>query len=297
MNRTIRIGCVAAAVALVCSVPANGQAWIGQVVGHMAAQQQAAAQEAACMNGQPMPADEIAEALAPADALMRTYFTAMHDGSAPRSSFFALDGKARFTALGKSVDRAAIDQLAEPLLGTAPALDAEPLGFVRSGLDATALGQWAVRDAQGRVAGIYTGFFVRKLGEWKLRTLTVEASNEYAGPVEQFCHAPGDVLPHRLATGQRLVEWRGKRLAKAEAKAARLAEAAAKAGDKAAASGRQTADDQAKLAREQVESWAAEVAERRAALEQARDELAAARAEAAAAAERKVRARAALGLT
>ena len=291
MNRTIRVGSVGAMIALACSGPASGQAWIGQMVGNMIAQQQAAAQEAACMNGQPMTADEVAEARAPADALMRAYFSAIHSGSAPRSSFFALDAKARFTALGKSVDRAAIDRLGEPLAGAAPTLDAEPLGFVRSGLDATALGQWAVRDAQGRIAGVYTGFFVRKLGEWKLRTLAFETPAEYAGPAEQFCHAPGDVLPYRLATGERMAAWHEKRLAKAEAKSEQARAKASKASAKAAGS------ETARLAREQADKWAGEVAERRAALEKARAEVESAKADEAAAVERKAQARAALGLS
>lgn len=290
MGKMGRLGAAAAGLAFAVSAPAHGQAWIGQVVGNMMAQQQAAAAKAACMSGAPMAAEEVAEARAPANALMQAYRTATSAGSAPRSSFYALDKKARFAAGGTSVDRTALDEPAEPLAQAGYVLDAEPFGFVRSGLDATALGQWALRDAQGKVAGVYTAYFVRKLGEWKLRTLAFETPAEYAGPVEQFCHAPGDVLPYRLETGERMTAHHAKRLAKAEAKAEK---ARAKASKLEGAGGR---GDAAWQARAEAEKWAAEVAERRAAFETANGELTAARAYEATADDRKAQARVALGL-
>lgn len=288
-SRCLLGGCAGAGLAI--AAPASAQAWIGQVVGNMMAQQAAAAAEAACMGGGAMTASEVDEARAPANALMHAYFVGMAGGGAKRSSFFALDRQTRFTAAGKTADQTAIDAPAEPVAGRGLVLDAAPLTFFRSGMDATAVGEWAVRDAAGAAAGVYTGFFVRKLGEWKLRTLRFDEPAEYDGPVVQYCHAPGDVLPCRLASGERMVAWNEKRLAKAEAKAASAAANAEAAG------GKKLSAEALEAARAQADKWASEVAERRAALDTARTALAAAKADEAAVAASKASARSALGFS
>lgn len=296
MDKRFWIG-AAALTALVCTQPAAGQAWIGQVVGDMMAQQAAAAAEAACMKGTPPKEDERLEALSPSSATMQAYHAAMKSGGA-RSAFYALDKKTAWTHGETSLSQGTIDQGSDSFAAAGLALDAEPVGFVRSGLDATALGQWAVRDANGQVVGVYNAFLVRKLGEWKLRQLTLEDAADYSGPVEQFCHTPGDVLPYRLKDAERRQAFHGNRLEKAQAKLgaeqSRLAGAEAKLAERPDSASR---IQNVERARAKVAKWQGEVTERQNGLDAARTDEQAALADQQMMAERRERARAELGIT
>jgi len=56
------------------AAPAHAQAWIGQMVGEMAAQQAAAMREAECRKGKPADPDDVAASNRRADKLMEAYF-------------------------------------------------------------------------------------------------------------------------------------------------------------------------------------------------------------------------------
>ncbi len=250
--------------------PAQAQAWIGQVVGDMMAQQAAAAAEASCMAGDAPPADEILEAMTPSNQQLQNYFSAMQAGNQPRSAFFAIDKRTAWTHGDVSLDRNSIDQGNDALAAAGNTLDSEPFDFVRSFRDATAYGQWPVRDEAGQIVGVYNAFFVRKLGDWKLRTLTLENSEKYSGPIAQFCHKPGDVLPYRLESSANLMEWHGNRLTKAEAKHAKALEKQAKYEAKLAEKPDSSrAKERLASARAKTEKWAGEIIERKTARDKA----------------------------
>jgi hypothetical protein len=152
-----------------------------------------------CMTGTPMADAKIAEARAPSLAAMQAYFAAAQRGT-PKSAAFRLDKKSKWQGGGASAGQLDIDRQTDPLAVAGHVLEAEPLRFYRGGAGATALGQWAVLDAGGQVAGVYTGFFVRSKKLWKLRELTVAGPEETVEPAAQFCVKPGDVMEHRLTS-------------------------------------------------------------------------------------------------
>jgi hypothetical protein len=212
---------------------AQAQAWIGQIVGNMIAAEAAAQQEHACMTGTAMPENEVAEARGPALALMPRYFEAAKGGGAALSSFYNLDKRSRWTSGGTSAGMADIDRQRDPFAQGGLVLDPVPLGFVRAGDGASALGQWNVRNAMGKAAGTYTALFTRKTGVWRLSALELTPARSYVDPVVQYCHKAGDVLPYRIANARWSREYAEKRVAKAEAKAQRAEASAAAARAKA----------------------------------------------------------------
>ncbi len=248
---------------------AQAQIWIGQIVGNMIAAEAAAQQEHACMTGTAMPESEVAEARGPALALMPRYFEAAKGGGAALSGFYNLDKRSRWTSGGVSAGMAEIDRQADPFAQGGLVFDPTPLGFVRAGDGASALGQWHVRNAAGKAAGTYTALFTRKTGVWRLSMLALTPARAYADPVEQYCHKAGDVLPYRIANARWSREYAEKRVAKAEAKAQRAEASAAAARAKVEKSPRnssaqtalQEAETRAKQLGEQLAARRAELAD------------------------------------
>lgn len=226
---------LAAAAGLLALQPgsAHAQIWIGQIVGEMMAQGQAAAREQACMNGTPQPDKETDEVRQPALSAMTGYFEAAKGGGAPLSSQFHLDKHSRWTNGTVSASVVDIDRQSDPFAHGGLALDTASIGFLRAGDGSSALGQWTVHDASGATMGTYTAVLTRKLGVWRLSTLELTPARTYIDPVVQYCHKPGDVLPYRLTSTASMREWAEKRLAKAEAKAEKAEQAAAAARAKA----------------------------------------------------------------
>jgi hypothetical protein len=228
-GRLAASGAVCLAASLLVAQPVMGQAWIGQMVGDMMAQQQAAAQRHACLMGTPMAAAEVEETRAPTNALMQSYHAAMLAGSAPRSSFWQVDRKARWQFGNEVADRAALDRPAEPFAQAGMVIDSQPGALFRSGLEAHTLAQWQVRDASGQMVGTYTGLFVRNLGTWKIRHLTLTPASEYVEPAAQFCFEPGDVMPYRVRHTDGARSQAERALARAEQRLAQGRERAAAA--------------------------------------------------------------------
>lgn len=198
---------------------ASAQAWIGLMVGQMMAEGQAYQQEIACMSGTPMIDKEVLEARQPAIDTMTGYYAAAQAGK-PLTPSYNLDKRSRWISGDVTAEPMKIDAQRDPFAAPGHALTAEPLGYARAGDGQTVWGQWAVtRD--GARAGTYTGVFTRKDGRWKLRTLTLTPASQYADPVVQFCHKPGDVMPYRLVSTRSSREIFEKRLAKTEAKLAK----------------------------------------------------------------------------
>ncbi len=183
-----------------------------------------------CMSGTALPEREIAEARDPAPAVMQSYFRAAGTGGA-KSAAFHLDENTKWQGVGVTVGSADLDRQPDLLAAPGNVLEAEPLRFYRGGAGTTALGQWAVLDAQGQVAGLYTALFARQRKVWKLRELTVSLAGEEVGPVAQYCRKPGDVMEHRLSSTETWRESAQESLDEAKEKlaAATAAEARAQA--------------------------------------------------------------------
>lgn len=188
---------------------------------------------APCIN---MPASELAEARDPAPGIMQGYFTAASNGG-KKSASFKLNTKAKWSAGRVIAGMADIDRQTDPLAVAGNSLNPDPLRFYRAGTFGTALGQWAVRDAGGDVAGVYTAMFEREKNMWKLRELTVSKADDVVEPIAAYCQKPGDTTGQRLTSTENSVLWAEKQVEKRKAK---LADAIAKA-DAAEAKGSATA--------------------------------------------------------
>jgi len=260
---------------------AHAQAWIGQIVGNMMAQEAAARREEACMNGTAMPENEVAEARVPAVAAMQGYFADAKAGTSFEQRFHA-DKKTLWTSGALRAGAAELGRQRDSTAAGDTLLEATPLGFVRAGDGSSAMGQWMARTAAGAPVATYSATFTRKIGVWRLSTLSQSPARTYVDPVVQYCHKPGDVLPYRLSVTTQLRAAAEKRFAKAEKRAR---EAAARAQAPGA-----PAD-----ARAHAEDLQRELDKRREALDQARAAEASAQADSKAAEEAKTKAIAALG--
>ena len=207
-------------LAAVASEPANAQAWIGEMVGNMIAQEQAAQREAACMGGAAMPDSEIAETRASAFAAMNGYWNAVRSGApADVTPFYRDDRKASWRSGGSALDGVALHKLTDPLAQSGAVFDATPLAYFRSGDGSSVHGQWAVRRADGKLIGTLDAAFSRTAGQWKLSDLTVYSATEYVEPLVQYCHKVGDVLPYRVASTTQARDYLVKRADRLKAKA------------------------------------------------------------------------------
>lgn len=146
------------------SAPAHAQAWIGQVVGDMIAQQQAMALEQACRMGTPMPPEEINETRASALASINGYWAAVRQGTANVTPYFHPDSKSKWIAGGKTLGAAALTRIADPFARDDASLDASPIIYFRAGDGRTVGGQWAVRRADASLIGTYVALFRRAEG-------------------------------------------------------------------------------------------------------------------------------------
>jgi hypothetical protein len=183
-----------------------------------------------CLN---MPEKELAEARDPAPGVMKRYFAAAGGGGA-KSAAFKLNSKTKWTSGATVAGVADLDKAADPLAAVGNSLEPEPLRFYRAGNFSSALGQWAVRDASGGIAGMYTAMFEREKGEWKLRELTVSKADDVVEPVAPYCAKPGDTTQQRVTSAAEFVTWNEKQLAKRRTKLA-AAEATAATAKGAAA--------------------------------------------------------------
>lgn len=213
------LAAVASAAALACSGDAQAQAWIGQVVGQMAAD----GREHQCMMGALESEKETAEARAPAAAAMRRYWTAAHAGDrADVLAAFHPGSKARWRHRGVELKGSGLSAVTDPVARVAAALAPEPAGFVRAGDSGTARGVWLALGADGRPVGSYLAGFRRVAGVWKLASIDVGPPDAAAAPLAPYCHKPGDVAAYRTE----MAEGEARRAAK---KARKEAERAARA--------------------------------------------------------------------
>ncbi len=225
---------------------ASAQAWIGQIVGNMMANAQAAQQEQNCMTGTPMPDSEIAETRATAQASITGYWQAVQSGqNANVAKFFSTGKKTQWVSGKNIIGLAGLNKVQDPFGSPGAVLDQTPLAYFRSGDGGTVHGQWRVRRADGALLGTYDAAFKRTGGTWLLSDLQLLSSAEPVYPLVQYCHKRDDVLPYRLTlteNGRTYTERRAVKMsakaekAKAEAEKATTAVDAAKPSNKASKS-------------------------------------------------------------
>ena len=222
-----------------------------------------------CMTGTAMSEAKIAEARTPAPATMQAYFDAALNGG-PKSSAFHLDKNTAWRGGGVTAGSLDLDGQTDPLAVPGNVLEPEPLRFYRGGTGATALGQWAVLDAQGQVAGVYTALFARIKKVWKLRELTISQAHETVEPAAQYCRKPGDVMEHRLTSTRNWRESAQKRVDEARAELAEATAAEEKARLAAAAKPRERGLALvARDAERRLASWTKQLSQREKNLSQA----------------------------
>lgn len=233
MNR--KLGALTALAGMVAAPQSAGaQAWIGLVVGQMMAQEQAYAQEMACMNGTAMEAKEVAEVTSSAPAAMAAYWSAVA-ASKPALAAFHPGKKSEWINGEHSLGLTALDAIADPFARTGTLLAAEPLGLVRAGDGGSALGQWRVTATDGTAVGTYDVLFRRDGSRWLVSRMTLVDVATWTDPVVQYCHAPGDVLPFRVRNTAAVLAHATKQEAKAAGKFAKAEQKEAKAREDAAA--------------------------------------------------------------
>jgi len=170
-NHGILVGAIGLALVAAPGV-SHAQAWIGQVVGEMAAQQAAAAREQACRGGAPAPEPVRAHADRQTTALMGAYFD-LSSRSRSRdidrvfarnqSTWVSVDGSTHVASLGERLD------IATPTLTR--------LAFVVAGDELTARGVWSAADEAG-ANNFYAVDFVSTPGffsgaTWRIKRMTI----------------------------------------------------------------------------------------------------------------------------
>lgn len=280
MKKIVITASIALGAIMATNAPASGQIWIGQIAGEMAAQGQAAAERHRCMMGDPMPADEVAEARGPTVATMQSYFEAMQNGGPARSTFFNLNKRTAFVVGEETFSKAQVDVPADTFAQGGAVIDAEPKGYARSGLQARTHAQFDVRSAAGELIGTYSGIFVRKRGSYLIEELRLTPTGQYVAPVEQFCFEPGDVLPYRLTSSETAINRAEHAIIKADKKLLRWQEKLAKAEEKQAKRPNNVSVRKSvQTARAQVEKWQTRKSVEQEKLATAKTDLAAAQAD------------------
>ncbi len=167
----------------------HAQAWIGEMVGQIAAQEAARQREAACVAGTPAPDEEIARATAQSAALLDAYF-ALTSKSKRKDigrvfelkkddvSYKSVDGPVAVEALGAILDQP------QPTL--------ERQSFVVGGDGVTARGIWAVVEPGGAPTGYYAVDFSVRAVSWRIWHLTVLPADAVPAPPAAYCHYDPD---------------------------------------------------------------------------------------------------------
>ncbi len=167
----------------------HAQAWIGEMVGQIAAQEAARQREAACVAGTPAPDEEIARATEQSVALLDAYF-ALTSKSKRKDIGRVFDLK-REDASYKSVDGSvAVDALGAILDQPKPTLERQ--SFVVGGDGLTARGIWAVVEPGGAPAASYAVDFSVKVVSWRIWHLTVLPADAAPAPPPAYCHYDPD---------------------------------------------------------------------------------------------------------
>ena len=165
----------------------HAQAWIGQVVGDMAARQAEAAREQACRSGTPAPEPVRAHADRQTTALMTAYFDLSSRSRARdidrvfarnQSTWMSVDGSIHVTSLGERLD------IPTPTLTRR--------AFVVAGDEMTARGVWSAVDEAG-ANSFYAVDFTSTPGffsgaTWRIKAMTIFPGDQQPENPGVYCH-------------------------------------------------------------------------------------------------------------
>jgi hypothetical protein len=205
---------------------------IGQFAAKMSAEQ-AAAQEAACMNGTAPDALRIIKARGKVRDLMADYWVRVKGGQSANISVlfhagvkpgWSTDDLSRLASpadAGLKSDDARLAAHKDAFAARGLTLDEVRLNFILSGDMKSAIGQWAVLNGAGQISGLYDATFVQRKKAWKLTRLNWTGDGLGYRIPRQFCHMPGDVTPDRLAKARSARIAAEEALIKAEARRAK----------------------------------------------------------------------------
>ena len=193
--KTCTVGAALAAGLTLCLIPAEvaAQAWIGQVAGNMVAQQQAAAQEAACRAGTPAPPADVENARVRTGELMTGYF-ALTARSRPRDiqKVFARRDDVSWADAAGAVPVLALGERLE-----IPAPTLTPVSFVVGGDLGSARGVWSATDESGSRTAWYAVDFLGTPGfwggaSWRVWHMTVFPADQEPEAPGAYCHYDPD---------------------------------------------------------------------------------------------------------
>jgi hypothetical protein len=191
MTRTVALFAAVTAVALASSDLAWAQAWIGQIAGEMAAEEQQAALERACLAGAPADPDDVAKANKRIEKAMDAYFE-LTSSSTPRQIRRVFTSDKDDIRWKDTSGEVPLDQLGARLDLPTPQRTLEAL--VVGGDDMTAQAIWSVSPVEGSDIAYYGGDFVNEgwLGGWKLWHLQVFRAAAKPDVPHAFCHFDSD---------------------------------------------------------------------------------------------------------
>jgi hypothetical protein len=167
----------------------HAQAWIGQIVGDIAAQEAARQREAACVAGTPAPEEAITRATEQSAALLEAYFALtskskrkdigrVFDLRRDDVSYKSLDGPVSVEELGAILDM--------------PTPTLEPKSFVVGGDGMTSRGIWAIAEPGEEPSGYYAVDFSVRAVSWRIWHITVLPADAPPAPAAAYCHYDPD---------------------------------------------------------------------------------------------------------
>ncbi|HLL30501.1 MAG TPA: hypothetical protein VK403_05855 [Allosphingosinicella sp.] len=218
--KSIAATAAAAAALLAQASPAGAQAAfipsvIGNTVGMMAAQ--GAEHKRCLLNKNPAAPAKIAESQAGAEAVMRDYLRlAAASPSADVSAVFT--GKAKMRSWMRQGRDTLVTGVEDPFahaVAEGRSAVGAPVGFVRSGDGASALGLWRIEGGAGEPLGHYRVNFRREDQAWRITRMDLVEPPAEPDPVAYYCSVPGDSEAFAKARAERDAKRERKRSARA----------------------------------------------------------------------------------
>jgi len=184
-TRSLAIAGAASLLVVAGLTPASAQAWIGQIVGEMAAEQAAAQREAECLKGRPADPDDVKAANRRADGVMQAYF-ALTSKSSKRdiAAVFVTDRDVKDVTWKDDAGAVPIAQLGAQL--DEPSDKVAKILSVVGGDNHTTRAIWSVGEGDGT---LYYGVDIIN-GSWlsnaKIWHMTVSKTEPETPPA--YCH-------------------------------------------------------------------------------------------------------------
>ncbi len=196
---------------------------IGNFAGQLAGQNAQAA-ENICMSGTPVSRTQHLQAQDAAHQLVARYWQhASNKAPDQMPPLFTADGRINRNDGTQTMSIPLNVQLLDPFATAGVVIGPAPVSFTIAGDARSAIGQWEVREANGRLRGTYVASFKGKGDRWLISGLEAISPHLFVEPLIRYCHVSGDIVYHLIANAKTSVELAEKELAEklAKEKAAR----------------------------------------------------------------------------